>query len=34
VLVVNLELSGLHLQESGRLKKMLSFLLFGDGCGA
>jgi predicted naringenin-chalcone synthase len=34
VLVVNLELSGLHLQEQWELEKMLSFLLFGDGCGA
>jgi predicted naringenin-chalcone synthase len=34
VLVVNLELSGLHLQEQWVIEKMLSFLLFGDGCGA
>jgi predicted naringenin-chalcone synthase len=34
VLVVNLELSGLHLQEQWQLEKVLSFLLFGDGCGA
>jgi predicted naringenin-chalcone synthase len=34
VLVVNLELSGLHLQEQWELEKMLSFLLFGDGCSA
>lgn len=34
VLVVNLELSGLHLQEQWELEKLLSFLLFGDGCGA
>jgi alpha-pyrone synthase len=34
VLVVNLELSSLHLQEEWELEKMLSFLLFGDGCGA
>jgi predicted naringenin-chalcone synthase len=34
VLVVNLELSSLHLQEQWQLEKMLSFLLFGDGCGA
>jgi predicted naringenin-chalcone synthase len=33
VLVVNLELSSLHLQEQWELEKMLSFLLFGDGCG-
>ena len=34
VLVVNLELSTLHLQEQWELEKMLSFLLFGDGCAA
>ncbi|HEX3403461.1 MAG TPA: type III polyketide synthase [Acetobacteraceae bacterium] len=34
VLVVNLELSGLHLQEQWELEKMLSFLLFGDGSSA
>ena len=34
VLVVNLELSSLHLQERWELEKMLSFLLFGDGCTA
>ncbi|MEJ0018022.1 MAG: type III polyketide synthase [Acetobacteraceae bacterium] len=34
VLVINLELSSLHLQEQWELEKMLSFLLFGDGCGA
>ena len=34
VLVVNLELSSLHLQEQWQLEKMLSFLLFGDGCAA
>jgi predicted naringenin-chalcone synthase len=34
VLVVNLELSSLHLQEKWELETMLSFLLFGDGCGA
>jgi predicted naringenin-chalcone synthase len=34
VLVVSLELSSLHLQEQWELEKMLSFLLFGDGCGA
>jgi predicted naringenin-chalcone synthase len=33
VLVVNVELSSLHLQEQWELEKMLSFLLFGDGCG-
>jgi alpha-pyrone synthase len=34
VLVVNLELSTLHLQEQWELEKMLSFLLWGDGCAA
>jgi len=34
VLVVTVELSSLHLQEQWELEKMLSFLLFGDGCGA
>jgi predicted naringenin-chalcone synthase len=34
VLVVNVELSSLHLQEDWQLEKMLSFLLFGDGCSA
>ncbi len=34
VLVVNLELSSLHLQEDWRIEKMLSFLLFGDGAAA
>lgn len=34
VLVVSLELSSLHLQEQWELETMLSFLLFGDGCGA
>ncbi len=34
VLVVCVELSSLHLQEQWELEKMLSFLLFGDGCGA
>jgi predicted naringenin-chalcone synthase len=34
VLVVNLELSSLHMQERWELEKMLSFLLFGDGCAA
>lgn len=33
-LVVNVELSSLHLQEQWQLEKMLSFLLFGDGCAA
>jgi predicted naringenin-chalcone synthase len=34
VLVVNIELCSLHLQEAWELEKMLSFLLFGDGCSA
>jgi alpha-pyrone synthase len=34
VLVVNIELCTLHLQETGDLEQMLSFLLFGDGCAA
>lgn len=34
VLVVNIELSSLHLQDQWELEKMLSFLLFGDGCAA
>lgn len=34
VLTVNLELCSLHMQEDWRLEKMLSFLLFGDGCAA
>jgi predicted naringenin-chalcone synthase len=34
VLVVNLELSSLHLQEDWRIEKLLSFLLFGDGAAA
>lgn len=34
VLVVSTELCSLHLQESTVLEKMLSFLLFGDGCAA
>jgi len=34
VLLVTLELSSLHLQEQWELEKMLSFLLFGDGCAA
>ena len=34
VLVVNLELCSLHLQETPDLEKVLSFLLFGDGCAA
>jgi predicted naringenin-chalcone synthase len=34
VLVVNLELSSLHLQESGDVATLLSLMLFGDGCAA
>jgi len=34
VLVVNVELSSLHLQEVWEIERMLSFLLFGDGCSA
>lgn len=34
VLVVNLELCTLHLQETQDLEKMLSFLIFADGCAA
>jgi predicted naringenin-chalcone synthase len=34
VLVVNLELCTLHLQETQDLEKILSFLLWGDGCAA
>jgi alpha-pyrone synthase len=34
VLVVALELCTLHLQESGSLEEILSFLIFGDGCAA
>jgi len=34
VLVVNVELSSLHLQEDAELEKLLSFMLFGDGCSA
>jgi predicted naringenin-chalcone synthase len=34
VLVVNLELCTLHFQQNGELQKMLSMLLFGDGCSA
>jgi predicted naringenin-chalcone synthase len=33
-LVVNLELSSLHLQESGDVATLLSLMLFGDGCAA
>jgi predicted naringenin-chalcone synthase len=34
VLVVSVELCTLHLQESEDIERLLSFLLFGDGCGA
>lgn len=34
VLVVNLELCTLHLQETGTLEDVLSFLIFADGCAA
>jgi predicted naringenin-chalcone synthase len=34
VLTVNLELCTLHLQETADLEKVLSFLLWGDGCAA
>ena len=34
VLVLNLELCTLHMQETGNLEQILSFLLFADGCAA
>jgi predicted naringenin-chalcone synthase len=34
VLVVNLELCTLHFQETEQLERLLSMLLFGDGCSA
>jgi predicted naringenin-chalcone synthase len=34
VLIVSLELCTLHLQETGDIERLLSFLLFGDGCAA
>ncbi|PRQ09651.1 type III polyketide synthase [Enhygromyxa salina] len=34
VLLVNLELCTLHLQHTTNIERMLSFLLFGDGCSA
>jgi predicted naringenin-chalcone synthase len=34
ILVVNLELCTLHLQETGDLEQVLSFLVFADGCAA
>lgn len=34
VVILNLELCTLHLQETGDLEKILSFLIFADGCAA
>jgi alpha-pyrone synthase len=34
VLLVNLELSSLHMQETANIEKLLSFLVFADGCAA
>jgi predicted naringenin-chalcone synthase len=34
VLMVNLELCSLHLQQSERMDRLVSFLLFADGCAA
>ena len=34
VLVVQLELCTLHFQETGNIERLLSMLLFGDGCSA
>ncbi|TNC52513.1 type III polyketide synthase [Rubellimicrobium rubrum] len=34
VLIVSVELCTLHLQETNDLEKVLSFLIFGDGCAA
>jgi predicted naringenin-chalcone synthase len=34
VLLVNLELCSLHFQETTDVERLLSFLLFGDGCAA
>jgi alpha-pyrone synthase len=34
VLVLNLELCTIHMQETGELEQILSFLLFADGCTA
>jgi len=34
VLVINLELCTLHFQEADDIERVLSFLLFGDGCSA
>jgi predicted naringenin-chalcone synthase len=34
ILILNLELCTLHMQETGNLEQILSFLLFADGCAA
>jgi predicted naringenin-chalcone synthase len=34
VLMVNLELCSLHLQQTARMDRLISFLLFSDGCAA
>jgi alpha-pyrone synthase len=34
VLVVSVELCTLHLQETEDIERLLTFLLFGNGCGA
>lgn len=34
VLMINLELCSLHFQETQDIEKVLSFLIFGDGCAA
>jgi predicted naringenin-chalcone synthase len=34
VLMINLELCSIHLQETQDMEKIMSFLLFGDGCSA
>lgn len=34
VLLVSLELCTLHLQETGELEQVLTFMIFGDGCAA
>lgn len=34
VLMVNLELCSLHLQQTARMDRLVSFLLFADGCAA
>jgi predicted naringenin-chalcone synthase len=34
VLIINLELCTIHLQETNDFEKLLSFLLWGDGCSA